>query len=73
VPAVEAHELVLVARQAEARAPHSWIRLYEFPPRLLRYAYFDRFLHDRGDRGEALLHDLPGHDESLAGPGYEIE
>ena len=63
---------MFAARQAEPRGPAFVVRVREFPPDGLGCACCDRFLHDPGARGEALLRDLPQHDESL-GPEYETE
>ena len=64
--------LVFAARQAGTRGRLFVVRAYELPPDFLGSPYYDRFLSERRDRGEALLRDLP-LDDLLAGLQYETE
>ena len=65
--------LVFAARQAGRRGRVFIVHAYELPPDFLGSPNYDRLLSERRDHGEALLGDLPLHDELLAGPEYELE
>ena len=64
--------LVFAARQAGTRGRLFVVHAYELPPDFLGSPYYDRFLSERRDRGEALLRALP-LDDLLAGLQYETE
>lgn len=65
--------LVFAARQAGTRGRVFVVHAYELPPDFLGSPYYDQFLSERRDRGEALLRDLPLQDAWLTGPEYEME
>jgi nucleotide-binding universal stress UspA family protein len=65
--------LVFAARQAGTRGRVFVVHAYELPPDFLGSPYYDHFLSERRDRGEALLRDLPLQDAWLTGPEYEME
>ena len=65
--------LVFAARQVGTRGRLFVVHAYELPPDFLGSPFYDRFLSERRDRGEALLRDLPLQDEVLAGLDYETE
>ena len=65
--------LVFAARRAGTRGRVFVVHAYELPPDFLGSPYYDHFLSEQRDRGEAPLRDLLLQDESLTGPEYEME
>ena len=61
--------LLFAAPQAAPRGRAFVVHAHELPPDLLGFPYYDHLPSERRDRGEALLRDLPLHDDLLAGPG----
>ncbi|MGO9751769.1 MAG: universal stress protein [Solirubrobacteraceae bacterium] len=65
--------LLFAARQAGAGGRVIIVHAYELPAELIGGTHDDQLLSQRGERGAALLREIPLQAEALAGPHYQTE